>query len=417
MNEWQSLRINADRLRSDIDALSTIGRDAHGVLFRPAFSPQYEKARSWLRSRLSEAGVENYDDAAGNVIGRVGANWHPCVMSGSHIDTVPDGGPLDGAYGTLAAVEVARILKESEIKLPCAFECVAFVDEEGHYFDALGSKALCGTVKPSEIYNAHNAHGELLSTAMQAAGFDPDKVVLAKREAREISSYVELHIEQGPVLETLQIPLGNVEAIVGTNNLWVTFTGEPNHSGTTPMNLRRDAFSGAAEFCTRAREYVLKNGTPDRVRITYGIVQLQPGSHNIVPEKVRLFQEIREVTDDIKQQLVEETVQLACNIANKYLLKVEFESVPGANAAPMSKRVRKAIADVAADMKLPVYDMPSGALHDAQNLAQITDSGMIFVPSKGGRSHRADEDTEWRHLELGANILLQTVLRLIHNVN
>ena len=230
MNEWQSLRINADRLRSDIDALSTIGRDAHGVLFRPAFSPQYEKARSWLRSRLSEAGVENYDDAAGNVIGRVGGNWRPCVMSGSHIDTVPDGGPLDGAYGTLAAMEVARILKESEIKLPCAFECVAFVDEEGHYFDALGSKALCGKVKPSEIHNAHNAHGELLSTAMQAAGFDPDKVVLAKREAREISSYVELHIEQGPVLETLQIPLGNVEAIVGTNNLWVTFTGEPNHS-------------------------------------------------------------------------------------------------------------------------------------------------------------------------------------------
>lgn len=417
MTEWQSLRINAERLRSDIDALSTIGRDVHGVLFRPAFSPQYEKARSWLRSRLSEAGIENYDDAAGNVIGRVGGKRLPCVMSGSHIDTVPDGGILDGAYGTLAAVEVARILKESEIKLPCAFECVTFVDEEGHYFDALGSKALCGTVKPSEIHNAHNAHGELLSTAMQAAGFDPDKVVLAKREAREISSYVELHIEQGPVLEALQIPLGNVGAIVGTNNLWVTFTGEPNHSGTTPMNLRRDAFSGAAEFCTRAREYVLNNGTPGQVRITYGIVQLQPGSHNIVPAKVRLFQEIREVADDIKQQLAEETVQLACNIAKKYLLKVDFESVPEANAAPMSKRVRKAIADVAADLKFPIHDMPSGALHDAQNLAQITDSGMIFVPSKGGRSHRADEDTEWRHLELGANVLLQTVLRLIHNVN
>ena len=415
MSEWLSLRINADRLRADIDALSSIGRDAQDILFRPAFSSQYEAARYWLRSRFSDAGIAYHDDPAGNIIGRVGDSELPCIMSGSHIDTVPDSGPLDGAYGVLAAVEVARILKESAIDLLYAFECVAFVDEEGHYFDALGSKAICGTLKPEEIHNARNAQGKSLTTAMQEAGFDPDKAVLAKRSAEEILAYIELHIEQGPVLESLQIPLGNVEAIVGTSNLWLTFTGEPNHSGTTPMDLRRDAFAGAAEFCTRARETVLKNGTPGRVRITYGIVELQPGSHNIVPAEVRLFQEIREVADDIKQQLAEETIQLAKEITGKYHLEVEFETISEASAAPMSKRVRNAIADVAADLKLSIYDMPSGALHDAQNLARLTDSGMIFVPSKGGRSHRGDEETDWLHLEQGANVLLQTVLRLMHD--
>lgn len=415
MSDWQTLRINAERLREDIDTLATIGRDVTNVLYRPAFSPEYEEARNWLKSRLKEAGIEHHDDAVGNLIGRVGNPDIPCVMSGSHIDTVPDGGPLDGAYGVLAAVEVARILKKSDIELSRAFEFVAFVDEEGHFFDGLGSKALCGTLKPEAIHNAHNANGEPLAAAMQVAGFDPNTADLAQRNAEEISAYVELHIEQGPVLESLSIPLGNVEAIVGTSNLWVTFIGEPNHSGTTPMDLRRDAFTGAAEFCSRAREHVLQNGTPDRVRITYGIVELQPQSHNIVPAQVRLFQEIRDVAEHVKQKLVEDTMQLAREIATKHRLEVGFEAVPEAEAALMSDRVRGAIASAAAVLELTIHDMPSGAVHDAQNLAWLTDSGMIFVPSKGGRSHCADEETDWQYLEQGANVLLQTVLQLIHD--
>ena len=415
MKDWQNLSVNADRLRSDIDTLSGIGRGDDGTLYRPAFSPQYEEARVWLKSRLDAAGIKNRNDAAGNLIGRVGLDDVPCIMSGSHIDTVPNGGVLDGAYGVLAALEVARVIRESEIEYPKAYECVTFVDEEGHYFDGLGSKAVNGDLSLDEVNTACDVAGNLLTTDMLAAGFDPNRILEAVRAADEISAFVELHIEQGAVLEALEIPLGNVETIVGTSNLWITFNGESNHSGTTPMDLRRDAFTGAAEFTTRAREHILKQGTPGRVRITYGIVELEPQSHNIIPARVRLFQEIREVSDEIKKQLVEDSKRLACEIAGKHRLRVDFEHIPDTKAMTMSKRVRSAIADSAERLDLDLHDMPSGAVHDAQNLARLTDSGMIFVPSKGGRSHCPDEYTDWQYLEQGANILLQTVLRLIHD--
>ena len=415
MKDWQNFAVNADRLRSDIKTLSEIGRSKDGTLYRPAFSSQYEEARVWLASRLVSAGIQHRNDAVGNLIGRVGLDGVPCIMSGSHIDTVPNGGVLDGTYGVLAALEVARVIKESQFEYPKAFECVAFVDEEGRYFDGLGSKAVCGDVSPDEVNSARDAAGNLLTTDMLAAGFDPNRIMEAVRAADEISAFVELHIEQGAVLEALGIPLGNVETIVGTSNLWITFNGESNHSGTTPMELRRDAFAGAAEFTTRAREHILKHGTPGRVRITYGIVELEPQSHNIIPARVRMFQEIREVSDEIKRQLVEDSRHLACEIADKHHLSVDFEHIPDTKAMAMSKRVRSAIAASAGILKLGLHDMPSGAVHDAQNLARLTDSGMIFVPSKGGRSHCPDEFTDWQHLEQGANVLLQTVLRLIHD--
>ena len=415
LKDWQNFSVNADRLRSDIETLSEIGRSNDGTLYRPAFSPQYEEARIWLASRLDAAGIQNRNDAAGNLIGRVGQDGVPCIMSGSHIDTVPKGGALDGAYGVLAALEVARVIKEAEIEYPKAFECVAFVDEEGRYFDGLGSKAISGDLSLDEVNTACDAAGNLLTTDMLAAGFDPNRILEAARAADEISAFVELHIEQGAVLDSLQTPLGNVESIVGTSNLWITFNGESNHSGTTPMELRRDAFTGAAEFTTRAREHILKQGTSGRVRITYGIVELEPQSHNIIPERVRLFQEIREVSDEIKMQLVEDSKHLACEIADKHRLSVDFEHIPETKAMAMSKRVRSAIADSAGKLKLELHNMPSGAVHDAQNLARLTDSGMIFVPSKGGLSHCPEEYTDWRHLEQGANVLLHTVMRLIHD--
>ena len=415
LKDWQNFSVNADRLRSDIETLSEIGRSNDGTLYRPAFSPQYEEARIWLASRLDAAGIQNRNDAAGNLIGRVGQDGVPCIMSGSHIDTVPNGGVLDGAYGVLAALEVARVINESAIGYPKAFECVAFVDEEGCYFDGLGSKAISGGLSLDEVNTACDAAGNLLTTDMLAAGFDPNRILEAARAADEISAFVELHIEQGAVLDSLQTPLGNVESIVGTSNLWITFNGESNHSGTTPMELRRDAFTGAAEFTTRAREHILKQGTSGRVRITYGIVELEPQSHNIIPARVRLFQEIREVSDEIKMQLVEDSKHLACEIADKHRLSVDFEHIPETKAMAMSKRVRSAIADSAGKLKLELHNMPSGAVHDAQNLARLTDSGMIFVPSKGGLSHCPEEYTDWRHLEQGANVLLHTVMRLIHD--
>ncbi len=407
------LRVNAARLRADIELLASIGRTSEGALARYAFSPAYEEARAWLKTRMAHAGMAVRDDAAGNTIGRIGPDGGACVMAGSHIDTVPDGGPLDGALGVLAALEVARVIKEAHIELPFAFECVAFIEEEGRFLGRMGSKAMAGVLRQASVEDGMDPSGYRLTEAMRTAGFDPSAATQARRPADDISAYVELHIEQGPVLEQLGVPIGVVEAIVATSHTRITFEGEPDHAGTAPMDLRKDAFTGAAEYACRARELVLKEGTKGQGRLTFGVVDLKPQVANIVPYQVQLLQDIRDVSDAAVAKMVGGTRAIAEDVASKHRLTVRHEHVSGDTAAIMSEHVRAAIHEVAATLGLPTHDMPSGAAHDAQIMARLVPAGMIFVPSAGGRSHRRDERTDWAHLEQGANVFLHTVLRLL----
>jgi N-carbamoyl-L-amino-acid hydrolase len=410
---WNELRINGEHLRADIQELARIGRSPEGALTRHAFSPAYEQARKWLNDRMSQAGMGARDDAVGNIIGRIGPDDTACVMAGSHIDTVTDGGPLDGAFGVLAALEVARVIREADIEIPLAFECVAFIEEEGRYLGRMGSKAITGELDLASVVNAIDPTGYKLTDAMRSAGFDPGGISQATRATDDISAYIELHIEQGPVLEQVGVPIGIVEAIVGINHTRVTFYGEPDHPGTTPMDLRKDAFTGAAEYACFARQLVLDEGTKGQGRITFGVVDLKPQVANVVPYQVMLLQEIRDVSDAIIADLAARTRDIANEVAAKHRLKVDHEPVSGNNAAIMSNRVRNVIREAATELGLPTHDMPSGAAHDAQIMARVVPAGMIFVPSAGGRSHRRDEWTEWDYLEGGANVLLHTVLRLL----
>jgi len=414
MGDWRDLRVDPTRLRADIEALSRIGRSAEGALTRHAFSADYEAARAWLKARMEAAGITPRDDAAGNTIGRVGPASGSCVMAGSHIDTVPDGGPLDGALGVLSALEVARVLAEPGLALPRAFECVAFVEEEGRYSDCMGSKALTGQIEVGEVEAARDPDGNCLADAMGAAGFDPGALGAARRPDGDVAAYLELHIEQGPVLETMGLPIGVVQAIVGINHTSVTFHGEPDHAGTTPMDLRKDAFTGAAEYASRARQMVLEEGTERRARITFGIVDLLPQAANIVPYQVHLTQEIRDISDAVIAKLVANGEVIAREVAAAHRLDVDYDWLSSNKAARMSEEVQAIIRDAAAGLGLVSHDMPSGAGHDAQVLANVAPAGMIFVPSEGGRSHRRDEWTDWPLLENGANVLLQSALRLIH---
>ncbi len=414
MASWRDLRVDPARLRADIVALSRIGRSAEGVLTRHAFSADYEAARDWLKARMEAAGIAARDDTTGNTIGRVGPASGPCVMAGSHIDTVPDGGPLDGALGVLSALEVARVLSESGSALPRAFECVAFVEEEGRYSDCLGSKAMTGQIEDEEVAAARDPDGNSLADAMGAAGFDPGGIGAARRPGGDVAAYLELHIEQGPVLESMGLPIGVVHAIVGIDHTSVIFRGEPDHAGTTPMDLRKDAFTGAAEYAYRTRQMVLEEGTEGRARITFGVVELQPQATNIVPYRVRLIQEIRDTSDDVIAKLVAGGESIAGEVAAAHRLSVDYEWLSSNKAAHMSEAVQAVIRDAAASLGLASHDMPSGAGHDAQVLANVAPAGMIFVPSEGGRSHRRDEWTDWPLLENGANVLLQSALRLIH---
>jgi N-carbamoyl-L-amino-acid hydrolase len=246
---------------------------------------------------------------------------------------------------------------------------------------------------------------------MRRAGFDLARAPEARRDPREIAAYVELHIEQGPWLEAEDVPIGVVEGIVGIRRFRLTFVGQPDHAGTTPMDRRKDAFFTAAEYATKSRELVVRGGEGHAVT-TIGVVDVRPGVANIVPERAVLLQELRDPDPALLERLASRTLQAARRVARQRGLVLEVEHLMRAEPVRMSRRVQAAIEATAAELGLPTRRMPSGAGHDAQVLAAVTDAGMIFVPSQGGRSHRPDEWTDWPAIERGANMLLGTLLRL-----
>jgi len=250
-----------------------------------------------------------------------------------------------------------------------------------------------------------------LVDAMARAGFDARKAHKAACDPRTLAAYVELHIEQGPNLDASGIPIGVVEGIVGIRRNRLTFIGEPDHAGTTPMAWRKDAFLGAAEYALRAREHVVKRGSGRSVT-NFGRIELEPGVSNIVPARAVLLQEIRELDPRILPRLERECLALGRAIARRRGLRMTVESLSRNAPARCAPRVRTAVERAATALRLEWKRMPSGAGHDAQNLAKITDAGMVFVPSKGGRSHRPDEMSDWKAIERGANVLLHTLLDL-----
>jgi N-carbamoyl-L-amino-acid hydrolase len=404
------LRIDLGRLRRDIEALAAIGRDPTGGISRPAWSPAHEEARAWLLGQLRAAGLDARVDAAGNVFGRLGEGT-PVVLTGSHIDTVPRGGPLDGALGVLAGLECLRTVAASGVRPARALEVAAFTDEEGRFYGFFGSRALTGSLDRILAERLTDPSGLALGEAMRRAGFDLARAPEARRAPGEIAAYVELHIEQGPWLEAEDVPIGVVEGIVGIRRFRLTFVGQPDHAGTTPMDRRKDAFFTAAEYATKSRELVVRGGEGHAVT-TIGVVDVRPGVPNIVPERAVLLQELRDPDAALLERLASRTLQAARRVARQRALVLEVEHLMRAEPVRMSPRIQAAIEATAAGLGLPTRRMPSGAGHDAQVLAAVTDAGMIFVPSQGGRSHRPDEWTDWPALERGANMLLGTLLRL-----
>jgi N-carbamoyl-L-amino-acid hydrolase len=246
---------------------------------------------------------------------------------------------------------------------------------------------------------------------MARAGFKALDAPRAKCDPRDLSAYVELHIEQGPHLEAAKLPIGVVEGIVGIRRNRLVFIGQPDHAGTTPMAWRKDAFLGAAEYALKAREHVVKKGSGRSVT-NFGRIELAPGVSNIVPAQAVLLQEIRELDPKILSRLERECLALARETTRRRGLRVAVEPLSRTEPARCAPRVMDAVVAACDRLKLKYRRMPSGAGHDAQNLTSVTAAGMLFIPSKGGRSHRPDETSDWRAIERGANALLHTLLRL-----
>jgi len=332
-------------------------------------------------------------------------------MVGSHVDTVPNGGRFDGALGVLAGLECLRRIKEEGVRLRHPLELVAFTDEEGAFGGFFGSYAFTGVLKAEDIPSIKDSKGLRIVDAMARHGMDAMQAPSARRDPKEIRAYVELHIEQGPVLESKKIQIGVVDAIVGIRRFGITFHGRADHAGTTPMLDRKDALLGATDLIQKGRELVLAEGTPSS-RLTVGMIQVKPGAANIVPAEASLTYELREVSGEVLQKLADRSRALADSVASSWGLRVSIETILDIEPVPLADEVKAAITAATDELGLSHLRLPAMAGHDAQVVGRVAPAGMIFVPSKDGRSHSPLEFTSDEDVERGANTLLLTLLKL-----
>ena len=406
------LHVDFERLKADIKALSKIGRSEDLGLYRMAFTDADMQARNWLKSRIEDAGLGFYQDGAANIHGRL--NWDqglPSVMTGSHIDTVPGAGHLDGALGVLCGLEAVRVLKQHASDLAYPVEVVAFSDEEGAFNGMFGSQALTGDISPEWIHSAKNLDGLSLVDAMKQHGLDAMDALSARRSPDSIKAFVELHIEQGPVLDANQVAIGVVEGICGLQRWDISLLGVANHAGTTPMDMRQDAFQGVAEFAGEIDRVLEEHGGPQSVA-TIGRIELSPGAANVIPGEARFSLEFRDVDENRLLEIADAFRLTLSSIARRRKLMFEFRVISEIQPVACNQDILNLIEESAKTFDLATKQLPSGAAHDTQKLAHITDAAMIFVPSHDGRSHSAAEWTSWDDIEAGANVLLNTMYKL-----
>ncbi|MGD8568848.1 MAG: Zn-dependent hydrolase [Gammaproteobacteria bacterium] len=412
-----ALEVNVQRLKDDIETLAAIGRDTDGGIYRMAFSDGDIAGRQWFKQRLTDAGLEVYEDGAGNIYGRLGWDGkRPSVMTGSHLDTVPGAGHLDGALGVMVGMECLRRFKEEGIALRYPLEVVAFSDEEGRFGGMLGSQAIAGKLTPETIHNAIDLKGISVIEAMERQGYDAMQALYARRNPESIHTFLELHIEQGPILDQMGFSVGVVDAIAGLFKWDVTLSGTPNHAGTTPMHMRNDALQALAEFATQIQRILDENGS-ERSVATIGRVELSPGAANVVPGKVDFTLEVRDTEQRVLDDLKGAFRRALSAIARRRDTMFEFNVLSEIAPVKCDTGLITELKNVTEELKIPALQMASGAAHDTQMMASITRAAMVFVPSKEGRSHSAAEWTDMEDIEKGANVLLNTLAKIAGEVN
>lgn len=407
--------VNAARLHSRIAALARFGALPGGGVTRSCWSPPHEEARAWLLGEIRAAGLQGWVDPAGNIFGGLGAASFsasaPSVLTGSHIDTVPEGGILDGALGVLAGLECIQAIREAGATPRRPLVVAAWSDEEGKFGSLFGSRAFCGRLDTAALPAMAATDGERLVDAMAGAGFDAARAPEARAPEGAVHAYVELHIEQGPRLDEAGVPIAVVDSIVGVRRTRLVFNGQADHAGTTPMERRRDAFLAAAEYSLKARELVVERGGGRSVT-NIGVVAVHPGVSNIVPGRAELVHEMRGPDPDTLERLAQACEALAREIGERRTIGVDVRRMSATMPVACSPKVQAAVERACKQLALGWKTLYSAAGHDAQNLALITDSGMLFIPSQGGKSHRVDETSDAAAIERGANVLLHTLLAL-----
>ena len=404
------LRVNDVRLNQHLKELSEFGKNPQGGVSRVAYSEADRQGREYVMGLMRAAKLDVSIDAAGNLIGRREAankdDRLPPILFGSHVDSVPEGGNYDGSVGSLGAIEVAQTLAERKVTLRHPIEVVVFQNEEG---GLIGSRAMDGELSEKEL-DLVSRSGKTIREGIKFIGGDPAKLSTVKRSKGSIAAYLELHVEQGGTLEAEKIDIGIVEGIVGINWWDVTIEGFANHAGTTAMNNRRDALLAAAKFI-EAVNRVVTSETGRQVG-TVGRIQAFPGAPNVIPGKVILSLELRDLDARKIDMLYQKIRAAADQIAQASKVTFDFKQINVNIPAPTDSRIRALIDQSAKELGLSTKVMPSGAGHDAQDMARLGPVGMIFTPSIGGISHSPKEFSRPKDIENGTNVLLGAVIKV-----
>jgi N-carbamoyl-L-amino-acid hydrolase len=404
------IRINLDRLRGDIEELGQIGRDPRGGISRPSFSRADLEAREWLKDRIESAGLILRQDGAGNIFGRSEGEGKT-VMAGSHIDTVINGGMFDGSVGVLSALECLRRIKEEGLTVTKPLEVASFTDEEGNLVgDFLGSRSFTAPPNRETLEKGRTQFGIPFSEILKNTEFTIESILDAHRQRPEMEAFLEIHIEQGPVLETENKSIGIVDRIAGKNYWICGFLGEASHAGTTPFELRHDAFLGLADFALKGTHYVATQHYGSM--LTIGRIQVHPGAFSIVPGRADFSLDFRSASKETLGEMEKALLSLAEEIASTRGLRFSSSVVDKTDPIIIPERMVDRMKEECEGLGYSYLMLPSGAGHDAQIVASVAEPGMIFIPCEDGISHSPDERIEWEDLEKGANLLLCMLLRL-----
>jgi len=403
------LRVNTDRLNNSIQTLSTYGKNAAGGSDRVAFSSHEVVARGYLMDLMRNAGLEVSVDFAGNIIGRrAGSNpsLKP-IAFGSHIDEVPNGGDYDGPVGSMSAIEVMQTLSENNITTAHPLEAIIFTNEEG---GVVGSRAIVGELNKKALQIVTNS-GVTQYEGIKLLGGNPDRIPEVARKKGDLAAFLELHIEQGGNLDREKIQIGVVEGIVAIEWWQFTFKGTANHAGTTPMNMRKDALLPAAEFILAVNK-IVKSYEGAQVG-TVGKIEAFPGAGNVIPGEVKLNLELRDLSSEKIWKIYSQIEAKAKSLASEAGVEMTITHQEVASKPALADEgIRKIIGDQAKAMGFSTLSLPSGAGHDAQEMARIAPMGMIFIPSKNGISHAPSEYSSPENIANGANVLLHTIIQL-----
>jgi hydantoinase/carbamoylase family amidase len=408
-------KASATTLQNDIEKLNQFNSTPDEGTTRVLFTETEIMARNYIKKRMVQTGLEVREDAIGNIYGcLIGSSPKlPVIWTGSHIDTVNNAGMFDGMTGVVGGLEALKLIKDSGIEHKRSIELIIFTSEEPTRFGlgCLGSRAMAGKLTIDDARALTDKNGKSLEQVLKSLGYDTSKFsdIVVKNDS--VFASVELHIEQGAVLENLGIKLGIVETICGPTNIEIKITGQQEHAGSTPMNMRHDALAACAEMILKLEELSVSSSSSNTVG-TVGKLNVFPNSSNVIPGEVEFTVDIRDSKFKVKDMLLDDLIEFMNTIAKNRGVTISYRIKNHDHPVQSSVTVVDTIEKVCNDNNIKFHKMVSGAFHDSMLVAEFAPMAMIFVPSKKGISHSPEEWTDFEDIALGVDVLAQTLLKL-----